>query len=191
MIKVGIIGEIGSGKSFIAKQFGCPVFDADQEVSKIYKKDRVCFKRLKRELPKYISSFPIKKNELEKAILDQQNNIKKIVKIVHPLVRVSMNKFLKKNKNKKIVILDVPLLLEKKINKKNYILIFVDAKKKDIFRRLVKRKNYNPKIFNKLKKLQFFLDFKKRKSNYVIKNDFKSLSVKKSVKVLKNQLLSQ
>ena len=190
MIKVGIIGDIGSGKSFIAKQFDCPVFDADLEVSKIYKKNRICFKRLKRELPKYILSFPIKKNELEKAILDQQNNIKKIVKIVHPLVRVSMNKFLKKNKNKKIVILDVPLLLENKINKKNYILIFVDAKKKDIFRRLVKRKNYNPKIFNKLKKLQFFLDFKKKKSNYVIKNDFKSSSVKKSVKVLKNKLLS-
>ena len=66
MIKVGIIGDIGSGKSFVAKQFDCPVFDADQEVSKIYQKDRICFKRLKKELPKYISSFPIKKNELEK-----------------------------------------------------------------------------------------------------------------------------
>ena len=41
MIKIGILGDIGSGKSYVAKQFGCPVFDADAEVAKIYKKNRV------------------------------------------------------------------------------------------------------------------------------------------------------
>ena len=40
MLKIiGILGDIGSGKSFVAKQFGCPVFNADQEVNKLYKKD--------------------------------------------------------------------------------------------------------------------------------------------------------
>ena len=48
--------------------------------------------------------------------------------------------FLKKNKNKKIVILDIPLLLENKINKKNDILIFVDANKINIMKRLKKEK---------------------------------------------------
>ena len=38
MIKVGILGDIGSGKSYVAKQFGYPVFDADAEVNRIYKK---------------------------------------------------------------------------------------------------------------------------------------------------------
>ena len=47
MIKVGIIGDIGSGKSFVAKQFNCPVFNADFEVEKIYREDRNCFKKLK------------------------------------------------------------------------------------------------------------------------------------------------
>ena len=42
MIKIAILGDIGSGKSFIAKQFGCPVFNADNEVKKIYKNDRNC-----------------------------------------------------------------------------------------------------------------------------------------------------
>ena len=65
-----------------------------------------------------------------------------------------MNKFLTKNKNKKMVVLDIPLLLENKINKKNYVLVFVDAKKKEIKKRLKKRSNYNEKIFNKLKKIQ-------------------------------------
>ena len=100
MIKIAIIGDIGSGKSFIAKQFGFPVFSADKEVNKIYKNNKNCFKSLKSQLPKYISSFPIKKNELSKAILDSQNNLQKIIKIVHPLISDSMNRFLKELKKK-------------------------------------------------------------------------------------------
>ena len=69
--------------------------------------------------------------------------MKKIIKIVHPIVRTNMNKFIKKNKKKKMVVLDIPLLLENKINKKNYILVFVDSNKKEIQKRLKKRLNYN------------------------------------------------
>ena len=189
MIKIGILGGIGSGKSYVAKKFSFPVFDADVEVTKIYKKNRICYNRLKNKLPKYISSFPVKKNEIRKAIIDNQSNLKKIIKIVHPIVRTNMNNFFKKNKNKKIVVLDIPLLMENKINKKNYILVFVDAKKKEIQRRLRKKPNYNPKIFYQLKKLQLPLEFKKKKSDYIIKNNFKSSSIKKNVKILKNKIL--
>ena len=190
MIKIGIVGDIGSGKSFIAKQFGFPVFNADREVNKIYKYNKNCFKSLKNQLPKYIFSFPIKKNELCKAILDKQKNLKKIIKIVHPFVRDGMNCFLNKNKNKKFLVLDIPLLLEDKLNKKKYILIFVSAKKKEIQKRLKKRSNYNPKILNKLRKLQLPLEFKKKKSNFIIKNNFKIISVRKSVKVLRSKILN-
>ena len=190
MIKIVIIGDIGSGKSFIAKQFGFPVFSADKEVNKIYKNNKNCFKSLKSQLPKYISSFPIKKNELGKAILDSQNNLQKIIKIVHPLVRDSMNRFLNKNKNKKFLVLDIPLFLENKLNKKKNILVFVSAKKKEIQKRLRKRPNYNPKIFNKLRKLQLPLEFKKKKSNFIIKNNFKIISARKSVRILKGKILN-
>ena len=191
MIKVGILGDIGSGKSYVAKQFGYPVFDADAEFNIIYKKNKICFNRLKKKLPKYISSFPIKKKELGKAIIENQKNLKKIIKIVHPIVRSNMNKFLIKNKNKKMVVLDIPLLLENKINKKNYVLVFVDAKKKEIKKRLKKRSNYNVKIINKLKKIQLPLEIKKRKSKFLIKNNFKSFYIKKNVKILKSKILAK
>ena len=191
MIKIGILGDIGSGKSYVAKQFGYPVFDADAEVNRIYKKNKICFNRLKKKLPKYISSFPVKKKELGKAIIENQKNLKKIIKIVHPIVRSNMNKFLTKNKNKKMVVLDIPLLLENKINKKNYVLVFVDAKKKEIKKRLKKRSNYNEKIFNKLKKIQLPLEIKKRKSKFLIKNNFKSFYIKKNVKILKSKILAK
>ena len=66
MIKIGILGGIGSGKSYVAKNFGYPVFNADLEVSKLYKNDKKIFVKLKKKLSKYIYSFPIKKNEISK-----------------------------------------------------------------------------------------------------------------------------
>tara|TARA_B100001250_G_C19116435_1_gene493392 strand:+ start:96 stop:275 length:180 start_codon:yes stop_codon:yes gene_type:complete len=57
MIKIGIIGDIGSGKSFVAKQFKYPVFNADLEVNKIYKKNRFCFKNLKKKNTKIYNFF--------------------------------------------------------------------------------------------------------------------------------------
>jgi len=190
MIKIAIIGDIGSGKSFVAKLFGYPVFDADKEVSKIYKKNKNCFKKLKQKLPRFINSFPIKKKELKKAVLKNKKNLKKIENIVHPEVRKNMNEFLKINKDKKILVFDIPLILENKIyNKKNMKLVFVEAKKKDIIKRLKKRKNYNEKIIKKLRKLQLSLEIKKKRSNYIIKNNFKSSNLKKHVKILKNSFL--
>ena len=79
MIKIGILGDIGSGKSYVAKNFGYPVFNADFEVGKLYKKDRKIFNKLKKDLPNYIYSFPIRKNEVSKAILGNKTNLTKIV----------------------------------------------------------------------------------------------------------------
>ena len=118
MIRICILGAIGSGKSFIARKFGYPVFNADQVVSELYKKDKKTFLKLKKKLPKYLNSFPIHKNEITSAILGNKNNLKKIIYIVHNEVRKKLKTFLIKNKNKKIVILDIPLLLEKKNTQK-------------------------------------------------------------------------
>ena len=189
MIRIGIIGDIGSGKSYVAKQFGFPVFNADNEVNKIYKKNRKCFKKLKKTFPNHVFSFPVKKKELSRAVSENQNNVKKINKIIHPEVRLKMKKFLKKNKKKSVVVLDIPLLLEGKINKRRDILLFVEAKKKDINKRLKKRYNFNVEIIKKLKILQLPLETKKKKSNFIIKNTFKSMFVKKNVKIIKNKIL--
>jgi len=181
MIKIGILGEIGSGKSYVATNFGYPVFNADHEVAELYKKDKKIFYKLKKILPKYISKFPIDKKEISSAILANKNNLKKIVKIVHSEVRKKMLLFLKKNNKAKIVILDIPLLLENKINDKNDILVFVDSKKSEILKRLKKRKNFNLKIFKKFKDIQLSSKYKKKKSDFIIKNDFRKKSVKTGI----------
>jgi len=189
MIRIGIIGDIGAGKTHVAKLFRRPIFNADQEVSNLYKKSRKCYGKLKKALPKYINSFPINKKLLTKAILNSNSNLKKIIKIVHPEVRMKMNSFIKKNRNKKIIILDIPLLIENKLNKKDDILIFVEGKKKEILKRLKKRPNFNEKIINRLKTFQLPLEVKKKKSNFVIKNNFKDNIVKKNVKKIEKIIL--
>ena len=189
MIRIGILGDIGSGKSYVARNFGYPVFNADYEVSKLYKKDKKIFKKLKKKLPEFIFSFPINKNEITKAILSSNVNLKKIITIVHLEIRKKLKSFLKKNKNKELVILDIPLLLENKINNKKDILVFIESKNRDIAKRLEKRQNFNRNLFDKFRKIQINLDYKKKKSHYIIKNNFTKKSVKESVKKILNEIL--
>ncbi len=189
MIKIGILGDIGSGKSYIAKQFGYPVFNADVEVGKLYKRNKRIFTKLKKVLPKFIYSFPINKNEIIKALFANKINLKKITKIIHSEVRREMNKFLKKHINKKIVILDIPLLLENKINKKGDILVFIKSNKKDVLKRLKKRPGFNNKLLIKFKKIQLPLDYKMKKSHFIIKNNFTNKSVKRDIKYILTRIL--
>ena len=189
MIRIAVLGDIGSGKSHVAKQFGYPVFNADAEVKKLYKKNRKCYIKLKKKLPKYINSFPIKKKELSKAVAANKQNLKKIVKIVHPEIQINMNNFLRRNKNKKFVVLDIPLLMENKINKKSDVLIFIDAKKREIIKRLKKKPGVNLKMVRKFKKFQLPVEIKKKRSNFIIKNNFRNNSTKKSVKKVLREIL--
>ena len=141
MKRIGILGDIGSGKTYIAKCFSHPTFNADKEVANLYKKDKKILLKFKKVLPEYFNTSSINKENITKAILDKKQNLKKIIKIVHLEIKKKLKLFLKKNKNKKYVILDIPLLLENKINKKNDILIFVQSKKSEVLKRLRKRKN--------------------------------------------------
>ena len=191
MKRIGILGDIGSGKTYIAKCFGFPVFNADLEVAKIYNKNSKIYKEQRKSIPKNIFSFPINKDEILNAILSKKSNLNKITKIVHPEVQKRMKIFLKKNKNKKIVVLDIPLLMENKINKKNDILVFVDANKNEILKRIKERKNYNKKIINRFRSLQFTPGYKKKKSKYVIKNNFNKLYVKKYVRDIIRKILDE
>ena len=189
MIKIAVVGDIGSGKSHIAKLFGYPVFNADQEVANIYKKNKNCFKRLKKILPKYFSVFPANKIQIIKAIEDSEKNLKKIAKIIHPEVRKKLSFFLKKNKKNKVVILDIPLLVENKLNQKNDIIVFIQSKKSEIMKRLKMRDNFNLNLYNQFKKIQLPLSYKKKKANHIIKNNFTNNLVKIRVKKVLKEII--
>ena len=189
MIRIAIVGDIGSGKSHIAKLFNYPVFNADLEIIKIYKTNNLCFKNLKKKLPRYFLSFPIKKEEIIKAITDSEKNLKKITNIVHPEVTKKLNIFLKTNEKKTAIILDIPLFLENKLNKKKDVIIFIQSKKSETIKRLKKRDNFNLSLLNQFKKIQFSQSYKKKKSHYTIKNNFINKSAKIQIKKIIKKIL--
>ena len=189
MIRIAVVGEISSGKTYVAKLFGFPVFNADKEVSKIYRNNREIFKKLKKKLPKFIFSFPIKKKELSNAVKNNLKNLKIISKIVHPIVRKNMFKFLKNNNSKKAVVLDIPLYFENNLNKKSDVIIFISAEKRQINSALKKRGKSDLKLLKKIGKSQLSLKIKKKKSDYTIINNFKSENLKNKVKILKYKIL--
>ena len=191
MIRVGIIGGIGSGKSFISKLFGYPVFNADNEVKLIYRKNKKCFTKLRKKLPKFIKSFPIKKKELISAIVSNKKNLKLISSVVHPLVRDKMKKFINKNKKRSMIIFDIPLFIENNLNKKKDIIIFVNSKSSKVLERLKKRPNFNEKLIRSLKESQVMLSKKRKLSNYVIDNNFSVNVMKKKVKLIKEEILNE
>ena len=178
MIRVGMIGGIGSGKSFIAKLFKYPVFNADAQVKLIYRNDKNCYKKLKKKLPKFVKSFPISKSELTFAINKNSKNVRK-----------KMKNFLEKNKNHKMVILDIPLLIENKLNKKGDILVYVKSDKNTVLKRLKKRRNFNIKLIKSLRDNQDLLLKKRKLSNYTVENNFSPNIMKKKIKILKKKIL--
>ena len=190
MIKISLVGDIGSGKTYISKLFKAPCFFADAEVKRLYKSNIRCFNKLKKKFPQFIKTFPIKKIELSNTIKDKSSNLKSIGFIVHPYIRKKLNMFLKKNRKKKIVVLDIPLYLENKMYKRKDVIIFLKTKKKDVDKKLKERKNFNQKLINILRKSQLTLKQKKNKSNYVLVNNYNSAIMKRKVKLLKAKILN-
>ena len=80
-------------------------------------------------------------------------------------------------------------MLENKINNKKDILVFVESKKSDILKRLKKRNNFNKKLFRKFQNIQLSSTYKKKKSKFVIKNDFTKKTVKKAIRNIIEEII--
>ena len=191
MIKICVVGSIGSGKTYISKLLAgtmFPIFNADEEVINVYKQKSI-FLKLKKILPKYISSFPINKQELIQAISSNQACLKKIIKIIHPEVRKKMKLFLQKNKNKKAVILDIPLLLENKLNEPEDVIICIEAQQKMLDKKLQQRPGYNKKMVSMLRKIQLSIEEKKSRADFVLVNNYNKKTMQLRVKELLDRII--
>ena len=180
MIKLGITGSLASGKTTVARMFSrgkYPLFNADIVVKKIYKKK--FFKN------KVYNKFKLKnkkniKNKLKKIISKNKKSLKDLEGIIHPLVRKEVRNFSKKNKNKKFIIFEIPLLIESRLMKNYDKIVFVNSKKSLRIKRFLKR-GKSIKLFNLLDKRQLPPAKKIKFCDYVINNN-------NSLKLLKKML---
>ena len=177
MIKIGITGSLASGKTTASKILSSkrgPLFSADKAVKELYKNKN--FKSLISKRFKIKNNSQLKES-LKKLILKNKNSIKKLERIIHPLVRKKMKKFTSKNRNKKLLFYEIPLLIESKLMKHFNSVVFIKAKKELRLKRFIS-KNGDKKLFNLLNNKQMN-DIKKIKScDHVIVNE-KNLSILK------------
>ena len=191
MIKVGILGSVGSGKSFIAnifKELGFNIFSADQVVSQIYERNKNINKKISIFFKLKLNRGKINKNELRDTLKKNPKKFKYLNKIIHPIVRKKLILFLSKYKKTKLVVLDIPLLIENKMF--NFVDIFIFVKTKpNIFKiRIKKRRNLDKQFLKLLEKQQADEKIKKSYADFTVDNSTKD-KVKLQVKKILDKIL--
>jgi len=191
MIKVGILGSVGSGKSFVAnifKELGFNIFSADQVVSQIYERNKNINKKISIFFKLRLNRGKINKNELRDTLKKNPKKFKFLNKIIHPIVRKKLILFLSKYKKTKLVVLDIPLLIENKMF--NFVDIFIFVKtKSNIFKiRIKKRKNLDKQFLKLLEKQQADEKIKKGYADFIVDNSTKD-KVKLQVKKILDKIL--
>ena len=172
MILIGLTGTIGSGKTFALNFFRSKkitVFSADEEVKKILESKAVKSKIYKK-FPEVFFKKKINKNKLALIVFSNRKKLNYLEKIIHPLVKKEKKNFLNRNKKKKIIVMEIPIIFEKK-SKKNYnCIILMDINKKIQRQRVMKRKNMTTLLLKKILSNQIS-DKKKQHANYIINNN--------------------
>ncbi len=191
MIKVGILGSVGSGKSFVAnifKELGFNIFSADQVVSQIYERNKNINKKISIFFKLKLNRGKINKNELRDTLKKNPKKFKYLNKIIHPIVRKKLILFLSKYKKTKLVVLDIPLLIENKMF--NFVDIFIFVKTKpNIFKiRIKKRRNLDKQFLKLLENQQVDEKIKKSYADFIVDNSTKD-KVKLQVKKILDKIL--
>ena len=172
MILIGLTGIIGSGKTFALNFFKSKkitVFSADDEVKKIFKSKTIKDKIYKK-FPESFSKKKINKYKLASIVFSDRKKLRSLEKLIHPLVKKKKNFFLNKNKNKKIIIMEIPIIFEQK-SKKNYnYIIVMNVSRKNQYKRVMKRKNMTPELLKKILSNQIS-DKKIKYADFVINNN--------------------
>ncbi len=183
MIKIGITGSLASGKTTASRILSYkrgPLFSADKVVKDLYQNKH--FKLL------ILKKFKIKKKNLikqslKKLILENEKNIKKLEKIIHPLVRKKMKRFTSQNRNKRFLFYEIPLLIESKLMKYFNVIIFIKARKKFRLKRFYS-KNGDKKVFNLLNNKQIKDSKKIKLCDHVVVNEKNLNILKKNLSVI-------
>lgn len=115
MIKVGLTGSIGMGKSTTAQMFrdeGIPVYDADATVHSLYSGEAAPL--IEDVFPGTVKNGVVDRSELGKYVIGNPENMKRLEALIHPLVHLKEKEFLEDAEQScaSVVILDIPLLFE-------------------------------------------------------------------------------
>ena len=179
------------GKTTISKMFrdlGVPVWCADTEVNKLYEKNGAATKLFSKEFPSVVTEKGVDKNKLKNLIHHDSSILKKIEKIVHPLLGDSKINFINSNKDSLFVIFDIPLLLEKNQEKNFDAVLVITASENTQKNRVLSRENMVEKDFHLIKQNQLNEEEKIKRADYIINTDKSLQETKQDVLLIHNKI---
>ena len=187
MKKIAITGNIGSGKTTISNillQEGYEVFQCDKEISKLYlrsdlkKEIKIAFNNKVENL--FFKNGKINKKSLSDYVFSSPASLRRLEKIVYSYLEITKTKFLKKNKKKRFIFFDIPLLFEKKQEDDYNYIIYLVLNKENQKKRVLKRKNMDEFKLKKILKNQEDLS-KSKKISLLLDTNNKRAVVKKNL----------
>ena len=191
---IAITGGIGSGKSTFCsklKERGFKIHSSDEQVAKIYKNPEKKFVTYLRTigLSKSISKKNIDKKIISKIIFENKQIRKKLELYIFKIVRKKRSDFIKqeKQKNTRLIFIDIPLLFENNLEKQFNKVISIIASKRVRLQRLKKTRKMTENQFKNITRSQTSDVIRKKKSDYVIYNN----STLKDYKIKINKLISK
>ena len=181
---LGLTGSIAMGKTTVSNMFrdlGVQVWCADNEVNELYKKNGAATKVFSKEFPSVITKTGVDKKKLRNLIHKDNAILKKVERIVHPLLEHSKIDFIKSNKDLPLIIFDIPLLFEKQQERKFDAVLVVTASELTQKKRVLSRKNMKEQDFQLIKRNQMSEQEKIKRADFLINTDKSLLETKQDV----------
>lgn len=177
MLKIGLTGSIGTGKSTVSKllrERGIAVIDADLLAREIVKKGQECLNDLKNVFGNQVLTIDgeLDRKKLGQIVFSDDSKLELLNSVTHPHIRrrikAQMNEL--ESKNNKVIVLDIPLLFEAKMEDLVDIILVVFAKEEIQIKRITERDNCTQEEAMRIIKTQISQQDKISKSDYTIDN---------------------
>ena len=194
MKKIAITGKIGTGKSVLLDQFkllGYKTYSSDQIVKDLYAKDKYIINEIRKLCSSLVINKKIKFDKLSNKAFRDPSFLLKLEKIIHPRLHYIRSRIIKtnqinRNRNRNIIVFEVPLLFEKKLQNNFDLVILLKCQKYLQIKRVLKRENMNREKFENINK-KFLSERKKiKQSDYVINSgigkNYTMVVIKKIIK---------
>ncbi len=186
--KIGLTGSIGSGKSTvlrILKEKGSETFSCDQVIHQIYNNPKhPVYKKILKVLPGGAEKKEIMRKKLGRIVFNDKEQLKKLEQIIHPVIIKRLEEWLKSQEEKEVLVAEVPLLFEKKLNKLFDKILLVKSQKDILFKRLKRCYKLSYAEINSRLSLSLPVEEKEKRSDYVLVNNSGLSKLKKEVDLL-------
>jgi dephospho-CoA kinase len=196
MLVIGLTGGIGMGKSTAAKilrGFRLPVHNADQAVHNLLRKGGKAVRPVARLFPDTFKRGAIDREILGRDIFHRPQKLKKLEKILHPLVQQIEREFLRAAHKRKTpaAILEIPLLFETGAERRCDVTLCVTAPKAIQKARVIRRPGMNNARFKAILARQMTDSEKRRRADYIIRTGKGYADTKKQLRKILAQLLGE